>query len=74
MKCVKFLVFFVLLNFANEKINAQNYSPKEAKVALTIRKFTKALEDGDTAVLRRMTDPRLSYGHSSCGNYCEKAR
>lgn len=40
-------------------------SKSEKEVVATIQTFTKALEDGDTATLRAMTNKDLTYGHSS---------
>lgn len=61
MKQALLLGFFIgMISFS---VFAQAKSEKQVEAA--IQELTKAMEDGNVPVLNRMTDNKLSYGHSS---------
>ncbi|PZP48065.1 MAG: DUF4440 domain-containing protein [Pseudopedobacter saltans] len=64
MKLLKYVLFSFFLFLLNYNAEAQD-TKSEKEVSSTIQKFTKALEDGDTATLHAMTAEKLTYGHSS---------
>jgi GTP1/Obg family GTP-binding protein len=65
----KILVILCLLSFATM---ATAQSKKENQVAKAVQELKKAMVDGDSVALKRLSSSRLSYGHSS-GNIEDQA-
>ena len=65
----KFLAILCLLSFATMAIGQ---SKKENQVAKAVQELKKAMVDGDSVALKRLSSSRLTYGHSS-GNIEDQA-
>ena len=60
---IKKILHFIVCFFIVGTVAAQ--TGREAQVAVAVTSLTKAMIDADKPVLEKLTDPGLSYGHSS---------